>query len=158
MQHNQILGFQSPQAPTKYPHGAQQPSLEISPKMGVFEELGLSHSHVHVNNNNNIGVLHQQNMVPSSSERVVNNNNNNNNMRNTTSEDQWGQRTSSTSINGDNDVGGGRILGSLSGIQERNSNASDFGVEKGQECGVVVATTTRGEGTVESWINCSSSD
>lgn len=162
MQHNQILGFQSissPQAPTKYPHGPQQPSLEISPKMGVFEELGLSHAHAHVNNNNNtnnnnIGVLHQQNMVPASSERVTNNN-----MRNTTSEDQWGQRTSSTtSINGDNDVGGGRILGSLSGIQERNSGASDFGIEKGQECGVVVATTTRGEGTVESWINCSSSD
>lgn len=162
MQHNQILGFQSissSQAPTKYPHGAQQPSLEISPKMGVFEELGLSHAHDHVNNNNNnnnnIGVLHQQNMVPaSSSERV------NNNMRNTTtSEDQWGKRTSSTSINGDNDGGGGRIVvGSLSGIQERNSSASDFGVEKGQECGVVVATTTRGEGTVESWINCSSSD
>ena len=146
MQHNQILGFQSISSPTKYPHGPQQPSLEISPKMGVFEELGLSHA------NNNIGVVHQQNMVPASSERV---NNNNNNMRNTTSEDQWGQRTSSTSINGDNDGGGGRILGSLSGIQERNSNAS---VEKGQECGVVVATTTRGEGTVESWINCSSSD
>jgi len=158
MQHNQILGFQSisPQAPTKYPHGPQQPSLEISPKMGVFEELGLSHAHVN-NNNNNIGVLHQQNMVPASSERV---NNNNNNMRNTTtSEDQWGQRTSSTtSINGDNDGGGGRILGSVSGIQERNSNASEFGIDKGQECGVVVATTTRGEGTVESWINCSSSD
>ncbi|GAU48848.1 hypothetical protein TSUD_188330 [Trifolium subterraneum] len=157
MQHNQILGFQSiSQTPTtKYPIGShQQPSLEISPivdshiKRGpVFEELS------HVNNNNiDIGsVLHRQtqNMVPTSSDGV------NNNMCNSSSENLWGTRTTTTTtINGGDHHGG--ILGNLSGIEERNCT-SDFGVVKGQEC-AVVATTTRGEGTVESWINCSSSD
>jgi hypothetical protein len=152
-QHNQILGFQSiSQTPTtKYQIGShQQPSLEITPNVdshikrgSVFEDL----SHV---NNTNIGnvVHHRQNMVPTSSDRV------NNNMCNSSSENQWGTRTSSTSING-GDHGG--ILGSLSGIEERNCT-SDFGLVKGQECAVVATTTTRGEGTVESWINCSSSD
>jgi hypothetical protein len=151
-QHNQILGFQSiSQTPTtKYQIGShQQPSLEITPNVdshikrgSVFEDL----AHV---NNTNIGnvVHHRQNMVPTSSDRV------NNNMCNSSSENQWGTRTSSTSING-GDHGG--ILGPLSGIEERNCT-SDFGLVKGQEC-AVVSTTTRGEGTVESWINCSSSD
>ncbi|PNY03477.1 VQ motif protein [Trifolium pratense] len=149
MQHNQILGFQSisETATTKYPIGShqQQTSLEISPNVdshikrgSLFEEL--SH-HVNVNNTNNIGnVLHRQNMVPtsSSSDAVVNNN-----MGSSSSGNQWGTRTN----NGGN-------LGSLSCIEERNCT-SDFGIEKGQECAVA---TTRGEGTVESWINCSSSD
>ncbi|XP_058786965.1 uncharacterized protein LOC131661442 [Vicia villosa] len=132
MQHNQILGFQSiSQTPTKYPHGTQQPSLETTPNVDsrikmstVFDELGLSHTHGHVNNTNNvnIGLLHHQNnnnMVTNTttSSEAVNNNN----------ENQWSQRT------------------------------NDFGAEKVQEC--VVVSTRGGEGTtVESWINCSSSE
>ncbi|CAI8598242.1 unnamed protein product [Vicia faba] len=137
MQHNQILGFQSiSQTPTKYPHGTQQPSLETTPNVDsrikmstVFDELGLSHANVNNNSNNvNIGVLHHHNT------------NNNNMVPNTT--------TTTTSSDGANN----------NTENQWSQRTNDFGAEKVQEC-VVVGTTTRGEGTtVESWINCSSSD
>ncbi|KAL5075768.1 hypothetical protein RYX36_014752 [Vicia faba] len=135
MQHNQILGFQSiSQTPTKYPHGTQQPSLETTPNVDSRIKMStvfdeLGLSHANVNNNsNNVNI------------GVLHHHNTNNNMvtntttttssdgANNNTENQWSQRT------------------------------NDFGAEKVQEC-VVVGTTTRGEGTtVESWINCSSSD
>ena len=183
--HNEpILSFQSilqqaPQPP-RYPLGNSspllaskiQPSLEIPQtsavashlKMGVLEELGLSHAHV----NTNVGGLHHQNMVQSSSDGAlstrVNSNNNNNDMHNSSVE--WAQRTGRVT-NNDGDHGGGVILRSLSGIgnygsniQERVSNGKvnftastpDFHGEKGPEC----AVAARSEGMVESWINCSS--
>ncbi|XP_057430774.1 uncharacterized RING finger protein P32A8.03c-like [Lotus japonicus] len=159
------------QAPQKYSIGNSslvspktQSSLEIPPatvdshlKMSVMEGLGLM-SHAHVNTQ--IGSLHQ-NMVPSSSDegallsRI-------NNIHN--SSGNWAQRMGANAIaNNDGDHHGGVFLGSLGGrssniIPEGVPNGgsspspSDFHGEKGPER--VVAA--RSEGTVESWINCSS--
>lgn len=117
---------------------AQQPSLEIpsTVKMGsVLEELGLSHAQ-HVNNNNMVSAA-------ASLEGI------NNNMGNPSVE--WAQRITGTVVADNNNDG------SLSGIvAERVSNGSNkvvnYSNNKGPECAVAART----EGTVESWINCSS--
>lgn len=172
--HNSLLNFQSIlQPPLKYTVGnsssllaskTTQPSLEIPLssvdshlKMGVLEELGLSH----VNTHGGGGIHH--NMVHSSSDGALARVNNSNNMRINPSLD-WTQRITGTIGNSD---GGGGVLRSLSGaainnyrsnvVEERGggvaaSNGKDFHGEKGPECGVAA----RSEGTVESWINCSS--
>lgn len=162
--------FNTVEAYPKYPFGRteeQQGSLEIPAnlKMGVFEELGVRHDHVNID----LGCLHQNNMVSSTSVGVValssNGNNNINNLSNANSSTEWAQRTS-TITNNDCDHGGrGRTLSSgtinYSDIAERVTNgnkvhfsgsSSDFHGEKGQDFTV----TARTQGTLESWINCSS--
>ncbi|KAK7311133.1 hypothetical protein RJT34_09058 [Clitoria ternatea] len=170
---NPILSFQSilQAPPIKYPNSSplvvsskssqQQPSLEIPPgnvdshlKMGVLEEMGLSHA--------NVGG-HHHNMVPTSSDGALARVNNNNIPSNPNSSVDWAQRI------GNNSDGG--VLRSLSGTLNYRSNVPDqrplngkvnysgatpdfHGENKGPECGV--GLPARGEGMVESWINCSS--
>ncbi|XP_027334996.1 rho GTPase-activating protein gacII-like isoform X2 [Abrus precatorius] len=152
--HNPILSFQSIlQTPPKYPQLGNNSSLLVASgtvdshlKMGVLEELGLSHAHV----NTHVGGGHHQNMVPSSSDGgALSRVNNNNNMRSPSLD--WAQRVT-------NNDGG--VLRSLGGTLNYRSNVSDqrvsngkvnysatpsdFHGDKGQDCVVVAAARSEG--------------
>lgn len=132
MQHNQILGFQSiSQTPTKYPHGTQQPSLETTPNVDSRMKIGTVFDELGLSH------PHAHAHVNNVNIGVLHHHNNNNNMVTTTTT----TTTSSDAVNNSN--------------ENQWNQRTIVGVEKGQECVVV---STRGEATVESWINCSSSD
>ncbi|XP_054820322.1 uncharacterized protein LOC129319321 isoform X2 [Prosopis cineraria] len=149
-----VLNFQSIlQPPPKFPAQnspsilapKSQGSLEIPPsadshlKMGVLEELGLTHAHV----NANVAGLHRT-MVSSSSDGAM-------------------RRRVGMAANNEGDDGS--LVRSLGGANYSNTervgngivnylaSSDNFHGEKGPEC---VAAVPRSEGMVESWINCSS--
>ncbi|XP_004502434.1 uncharacterized protein [Cicer arietinum] len=134
--HNQILGFQSnninSQTHPKYQLGSlsNKTTLEITPNVDSHMKMSvfeeLGLSHTHAHVSNNNNI----GVVHQQNMIPASSSDGvNNNMRNIpNSEDRGG-------INYRND------------IEERESNG------KGSEC---VGVATRGEGTVESWINCSS--
>ncbi|CAL0306581.1 unnamed protein product [Lupinus luteus] len=135
-----ILTFQNTNTLQQPP--PQQPSLEIPIpsdgyiKMGVLEEIGLRHADIN-NNYTNISGLHQQkiqNMAPSG---------NNNLSTSASSMDQWPHKTDTVLTNG-------KVQHFTSA-----SSLSDFHGEKLPRSTTTVAAA-RGEGMVESWINCSS--
>ncbi|CAK8567320.1 unnamed protein product [Lathyrus sativus] len=128
MQHNQILGFQSI---SQTP--TKYPHGTQQPSLETTPN---------VDSRMKIGTVFDELGLSHAQAHVNNSNNNNvnigilhNNMVTTTT------TTSSDAVNNSN--------------ENQWSQRTIAGVEKGQECVVV---STRGEATVESWINCSSSD
>ncbi|KAI9113769.1 hypothetical protein K1719_015020 [Acacia pycnantha] len=144
--HTPILNFQSIlQPPPKFPTQnsssilapKSQGSLEIPPsadshlKMGVLDELGLTHTHA---NANVVGGLHRSMVPPSSDVAMTGRSNNMNNV-----------------IGGASYSNTERVTNGI--VNYLASSSDNFHGDKGPEC---VAAVPRSEGMLESWINCSS--